>query len=77
LKNLVCLLVACVMACVSESTPVTPNECGEAPGVPGFAVSFEEVNGSSRALLLPADWQRVQRYLDETAAWAACVQDVP
>ncbi|MGD9603910.1 MAG: hypothetical protein AB7O21_19620 [Gammaproteobacteria bacterium] len=71
------LLVACAMTCASSPTPSAPSECGDAPTRPGYGVSFEDVNGSPRALLSPADWQAVASYLDASTAWAACVEGAP
>lgn len=61
-----------VAACGEDTT--TNNGCGEYPTAPGYAVSFEKVNGLDRALMTVSDFQNIDAWREDVTAWANCMQ---
>jgi hypothetical protein len=66
-------LVCCFLAV--SCCPVSTS-CGDPPPRPGYAVSFEKINGIDRAILSVPDWTGLVAWTDEAVRWMDCARRV-
>lgn len=72
MKKLI-VLFAFLAACTTDDADPQTHECGPAPRMPGYVVSFETINGFDRALLTRDDWENLNAWQFDITRWSQCV----